>query len=153
MHQPNEPKEPTASRCPSAQGALPCCAPLAVPYVPFQQDAVPKYGKHEALAQGTLFPGLNLPLHLAVQGRPVPKTPLSELQMLSFVLTELGLYLDTHPKDQEAFRLFQQYAALYQEGRMRYEEQYGPLRQVSAAEDDHYTWLHDPWPWNYAEEG
>ena len=146
-----EPEQFTA-RCPSGQGQLPRCAPLAVPYVPFQQEGEPKYGKNEALAQGPLFPGLNLPLHVAAQGRSVPKTPLSELQVLGFVLTELGLYLDTHPKDQEAFRLFQQYAALYQEGRMRYEEQYGPLQQINAAADDHYTWLHGPWPWNHAEE-
>lgn len=145
-------QESTKRCCPDGQGKLPSCGPLAVPYVPFQQEGEPKYGRQEALAQGTLFPGLNLPFHLAAQGRPVPQTPLSELQALNFILVELGLYLDTHPNDQEAFRLFQQYAALYQEGRVRYEEQYGPLRQISAAADDRYTWLDDPWPWNNTEE-
>lgn len=139
--------------CPAGQGSMPSCAPLAVPYVPFQQEGEAKYSKSEALAQGTLFPGLNLPFHLNVKGEPVPKTPLSELQALNFVVIELGLYLDTHQNDKEAFRLFQQYAALAKEGRIRYEEQYGPLQQSSATMDDHYTWLHDPWPWNYQEEG
>lgn len=148
----NQQPEQNTPGCPNGQGTLPCCAPLAVPYVPFQQEGEPKYGKTDALAQGTLFPGLNLPLQLAVQGKPVPQSPLSELQALHFVLTELGLYLDTHQKDQEAFRLFQKYAALYQEGKMRYEEKHGPLCQISAAADDHYTWLHDPWPWNHPEE-
>ncbi len=137
--------------CPEGCGTLPECAPLSVPFVPFQQEGEKKYGKTDALAQGTLFPGLNLPFHLQVKGEPVPKTPLSELQALSFVLTELGLYLDTHPEDKEAFQLFQKYAALEKEGRIRYEEQYGPLQQVSAAMDDHYTWICDPWPWNFKE--
>ena len=102
--------------CPEGCGTLPECAPLSVPFVPFQQEGEKKYGKTDALAQGTLFPGLNLPFHLQVKGEPVPKTPLSELQALSFVLTELGLYLDTHPEDKEAFQLFQKYAALEKEG-------------------------------------
>lgn len=138
-------------KCAEGFGALPGCAPLAVPFVPFQQEGASQYGRSEALAQGTLFPGLNLPFHLEVKGEPVPKTPLSELQALCFVLAELGLYLDTHPEDQEAFQLFQKYAALEKEGRIRYEEQYGPLQQTSAAMDDHYTWVHDPWPWNNRE--
>lgn len=148
----NQQPEQNTPSCPNGQGKLPSCAPLAVPYVPFQQEGEPKYGKADALAQGTLFPGLNLPLHLAVEGKPIQQTPLSELQSLHFVLSELGLYLDTHPKDKEAFRMFQQYAALYREGELRYEEKYGPLSQLSAAADDHYTWLHDPWPWNRTEE-
>ena len=142
----------TQRKCPEANGTLPGCAPLAVPYVPFQQEGEKRYSKTEALAQGTLFPGLNLPFHLQVKGEPVPKTPLSERQALGFVLTELGLYLDTHPDDAEAFQLFQKYAALEKEGRIRYEEQCGPLQQTSAAMDDRYTWTGNPWPWNFSEE-
>lgn len=148
----NQQPEQNTPNCPNRQGCLPCCAPLAVPYVPFQQEKEPKYERAQALAQGTLFPGLNLPFQRAVEGKPVEKTPLTELQALQFVLHELGLYLDTHPQDREAFQLFQKYAALYQEGAARYEEQYGPLYQISAAADDRYTWLCDPWPWNFKEE-
>lgn len=139
--------------CPAGNGYMPSCAPLAVPYVPFQQEGEKKYDKSEALAQGTIFPGLNLPFHLQVKGKEVAKTPLSELQALSFVVIELGLYLDTHQDDQEAFQLFQKYAAMEKAARMRYEEQCGPLQQISAALDDRYTWLDDPWPWNCQEEG
>ena len=84
---------------------MPDCAPLAVPYVPFQQTNASKYSSQEALSQGTLFPGLNLPFHLKTVGTAVPKTPLTELQALCFVVHELGLYLDTHQDDQEAFAL------------------------------------------------
>ena len=58
----------TASNCPDRCGTMPACAPLAVPYVPFQQDAPQKYSQSDALSNGTLFPGLNLPFHLKVDG-------------------------------------------------------------------------------------
>jgi spore coat protein JB len=79
--------------------------------------------------------------------------PLAELQALEFVVLELGLYLDTHQGDQEAFELFQQYAALEKEGRARYEAMYGPLTQAATAAGESYTWLKDPWPWNFQEGG
>ena len=34
---------------------MPSCAPLAVPYVPFQQQGSQKYSQADALANGTLF--------------------------------------------------------------------------------------------------
>ena len=55
---------PIPERCPDGSGTLPECAPLAVPYVPFQQTGSKRYTQQEALNNGTLFPGLNLPFHL-----------------------------------------------------------------------------------------
>lgn len=162
MYPEKEPqKKPIQSTCPISgptacldwQGTLSSCAPLAVPFVPFQQTGSEVYTQNEALAQGTLFPGLNLPFHLKVNGEPVPMTPLTELQALEFVLVELGLYLDTHKDDQEAFALFQQYAALEQEGRKAYEAKYGPLTQNAAAANKKYNWIHGPWPWEVMSGG
>lgn len=98
-----------AARTPTAQCRP--CAGLAVPYVPFQQNGSKKYSQSEALSNGTLFPGLNLPFHLKTEGSALPSNPLVELQALEFVVLELGTYLDTHPDDMEAFDLFKQYAA------------------------------------------
>ena len=140
---------PCGDKC----GPLPSCAPLAVPYVPFQQEGAQRYGQNEALANGTLFPGLNLPFHLKAESSPVPDTPLSELQALEFVIAELGLYLDTHQNDTEAFQLYQQYVKLAKEGRKRYEAMHGPVKQIGAARDNCYTWLNDPWPWEYKKNG
>ena len=134
-------------------GTLPPCAPLAVPYVPFQQKGAPKYNKEQALNSGTLFPGLDLPFHLKENAVNVENGPLAELQALEFVVNELGLYLDTHCDDAEAFALFQEYVALEREGRKRYEAMYGPVTQSAAANDSCYTWLNDPWPWEYRKEG
>ena len=92
--------------CPDRYGTLPSCAGLSVPYVPFQQEGSQKYSQSDALSNGTLFPGLNLPFRLKVEGSTVPVGPLAELQALEFVVAELGMYLDTHPSDQEALRRY-----------------------------------------------
>ena len=137
--------------CSDSHGTLPSCAGLAVPYVPFQQDDPQKYNQTEALSNGTLFPGLNLPFHLKVEGSELPSSPLAELQALEFVVLELGIYLDTHPDDTEAFALFKQYAAMEKAARAAYEARFGPLMKSSAASGDRYRWLQDPWPWNYQQ--
>lgn len=134
--------------CPDNYGTQPACASLSVPYVPFQQTNSNKYDKTEALSQGTLFPGLNLPFHLKSDGSELQNTPLSELQALEFVVLELGTYLDTHPDDMEAFELFQEYVELSKEAKATYEKKYGPLTRQGSSSFSTYRWLQDPWPWN-----
>lgn len=139
--------------CGDARGTMPACAPLAVPYVPFQQAGSKRYSHQDALNNGTLFPGLNLPFHVKEDARNVVNSPLAELQALGFVLDELGLYLDTHQGDEEAFLLFKQCVDLEREGRAQYESMHGPLTRGAAAGDKTYTWLKEPWPWNFQEGG
>ena len=130
--------------CPDNYGTMPSCAGLAVPYVPFQQTGSKQYSQNDALSNGTLFPGLNLPFHLKVEGSTLPSTPLVELQALEFVL-------DTHPDDTEAFELFKQYSAMEQSAKAAYEAKFGPITKTSAAAGSSYRWLQDPWPWNYGQ--
>ena len=102
----------------------------------------------QALQQGTLFPGLDLPFHKELKSRfPAANTALSELMALDFAIDELGLYLVTHAEDQEVLALYWEYIRLAQEGRARYEAQYGPLTQTTVTEGG-YRWLKDPWPWD-----
>ena len=140
--------------CGDACGTLPECAPLAVPYVPFQQTGSRRYSQQDALNNGTLFPGLNLPFHVKAEARNVVNGPLAELQALEFVLVELALYLATHQGDAEAFELYRQYACLEKEGREKYEAAFGPLYRSSTAMAKSWgAWIQDPWPWNYQEGG
>ena len=139
----------TIRPCGDNCGTMPSCAPLSVPYVPFQQEGSQKYDQANALANGTLFPGLNLPFHLKVDAAALPDDHSTQLQALLFVVTELGMYLDTHQDDAEAFQLFKQYTALAREAKERYEEMHGPLTQLSAGQDATYRWLDDPWPWEF----
>lgn len=145
--------EPVTRHCADGSGDLPSCAPLAVPYVPFQQADPEQYTQVDALANGTLFPGLNLPFHIKTTPSSLSESAILELQALDFVLDELGLYLDTHRDDREAFQLYRQYSRLAQEGRQRYEASFGPLTKLAAAQPERYEWLCDPWPWEFQQEG
>ena len=117
--------------CEAGQGTLPGCAALAFPYIPMQSNNPTRYSRTEALQTGTLFPGLDLPFKAAIQARTkLPNTALVELMALDFAVTELNLYLDTHPQ-----------------GREKYTAKYGPLDSAELVLEDGYTWLNDPWPW------
>ncbi len=137
--------------CSENQGTMPSCAGLAVPYVPFQQNNPKKYAQNDALSNGTLFPNLNLPFYRMVEGSSLPAGPMTDLQALEFVVLELGTYLDTHPDDSEAFTLFKQFVAMERSARTNYEEKFGPLTREATASGNSYTWLKDPWPWNYEQ--
>ena len=140
--------------CGVMDGTLPGkCASMAFPYVPMQGMNAERYDQAQALAAGTLFPGLNMPFFRAVKSKMnCDNNALCELMALGFALNELGLYLDTHKDDKEALALYVNYANLAKEGRRRYEAAYGPLRQ-SAVTEAGYTRLNDPWPWEMQEGG
>ena len=134
--------------CGDRQGALPVCGSLAFPYISMQGQEKSRYTQAEALSNGTLFPDLNLPFKLKVDGSSLPDSALVELQALEFVILELGIYLDTHPGDSEAFGLFQQYTALEKAARAAYEQKHGPLTKEAVAAGERYAWLDGPWPWS-----
>ena len=133
-----------------AKGRLPEMAPLANPYVPFQLENPPKYEARKGLVRGTLFPGLDLPFMGMVNQKELPVTPKSELQVLGFAIQELALYLDTHPEDREALELYRSYQNLYHKGMMTYSEKCGPLNHATPVDDKEYSWMNDPWPWEFA---
>ncbi len=130
-------------------GSLPgAFAPLALSYVPMQDIAAPNYEAPEALARGTLFPGLDLPF-MNIVNEKAPDTPMAELMAIDFVTDELELYLDTHADDREAFALYQSILALRKEAWERYVERYGAITQCDQLGRESYTWLRDPWPWEF----
>ena len=147
--------EPMPEKHDYRMGILPERAYLANPYVPVQKNNPPTYPARQGVVRGTLFPGLDLPYQGMVNSGTLSETHMHELQALGFALVELGEYLDTHPNDVEAFSLFRSYADLYQKGRQEYERMHGPLTQKGSAVQGSYTWLNDPWPWDFAanEEG
>jgi len=137
----------TSSECGYKKGALPSCAPLAVTHVPRQKEAMPQYEPAKALARGTLFPGLDLPLGNIANG-PVAECPLTELMAIDFAAHDLSLYLDTHAEDKEAFEAYKDLLNLAKEGRAKYVRQNGPLMHRDLKDMERYTWLGNPWPWD-----
>ena len=94
-------------------------------------------------------PPFNLPFMNVVNKGKLTGTPLGELMALDFVIKELNLYLDTHKDDEEAFQTLQSTLALYEEGRTRYVKKYGPITIRDLKHADCFSWLCDPWPWDY----
>ena len=132
------------------EGRLPAMAPLANPYVPFQQENPPKYEARKGLVRGTLFPGLDLPFMGMVNKQEKPVTPLTELQTLALAIQELALYLDTHREDAEALELYRAYQKMYHHCMEEYAKEHGPLNHRAPMEGP-YRWLDDPWPWEYCK--
>lgn len=129
-------------------GSLPERFPLATALTPMQESALPYYEGSRALARGTLFPGLDLPF-MGIVNPDRPSTPATELMTIDFVAHELGLYLDTHADDKDAFDLLQTMLALCKEARRRYRDIYGPVAFSDMLSEESYTWMNDPWPWDY----
>ena len=127
-----------ANGCPQNQGSLPGgCGALAFPFVAMQQQDPPRYDQREALQQGTLFPGLDLPFHKELRSRfPAANNALSELMALDFAIDELGLYLVTHADDQEVLNLYWKYIALAKEGRARYQEHVAAMMTLAGESEE-----------------
>lgn len=132
-------------------GRLPASAPLANTFIPFQLENPPRYEARKGLIRGTLFPGLDLPFMGMVNQKEKQITPLSELQALGFAVQELALYLDTHRDDHEALELYREYQKMYEHCREEYQKKHGPLNHSQRIDDKEYTWLKDPWPWEYCK--
>lgn len=133
------------------EGILPASAPLANPYVPFQRENPPRYDARKGIIRGTMHPGLDLPFMGMVNNRPLPETQLSELQALGFALHDLALYLDTHRDDKEALEVYRAYQEIYHKGMMDYNADCMPLAHGMPNANKDYSWLNDPWPWEYAK--
>jgi len=142
-----------SSGCDYKNGKLKKCAPLAASYIPMQQENPPMYSNNDGLTRGTLFPGLDLPfMNITNKSNPCAGTPLGELMALSFAVKELNLYLDTHPEDGEAFEVFKSLSQLLKAGKATYSATCGPIDVESVSNSNSYTWLNDPWPWEYVEK-
>jgi spore coat protein JB len=72
---------------------------------------------------------------------------------LGFVIKELNLYLDTHPNDKEALDMLQSLNKLMQEGQERFVRLFGPQTIMDITSGNDYTWIDDPWPWEYTDKG
>lgn len=84
----------TQPACGEGSGQLPACGALAFPYVAMQGTDPVRYDDQEALRQGTLFPGLDLPFHKELRSRfPQVDGPLLELMALDFATPDGNLSL------------------------------------------------------------
>ena len=147
--QPENNSAKSCGSCGDKNGMLPAdgCGSLAFPYVAAQSCTGKRYGNTEALQQGTLFPGLDLPLKKTGKTGGLSNSALNMLMAMDFSVDDLGLYLTTHSDDKEALALYWSYIRAAREAREKYEKANGPLCQTDITEGS-YAWLNDPWPWD-----
>lgn len=73
---------------------------------------------------------------------------LYQLLQYKFALTDLNLYLDTHPNDQEMIAVFKKYLTIEKQIKERYEGMYGPLTVYDINPNTtNWIWKNSPWPW------
>ena len=73
---------------------------------------------------------------------------LQEINILSFTLIEITLFLDTHPCNQDAMRHFDYYNRIKKEKCSEYSKLYGPLTlNESKGKTQEFQWTMQPWPW------
>ena len=70
---------------------------------------------------------------------------MEKIKCLNFAITELGLYLDTHPEDEKALCLHRKYCKEYRDITDKYQKVYGPLSIKFPC--NKWRWLEEPWPW------
>ncbi len=78
---------------------------------------------------------------------------LKRLQVCDFVLTEMGLFLDTHPNHRAALEYFNKYLQMKKEVELEYTKNYGPIQFTDNNNADTWNWIENPWPWENTNEG
>lgn len=137
----------------------PTLAMISVPIQPW----TPPYDFDRALKIGTIFPDLNKPVFCGDDIAPPSGCPDSEaksdspacllrqINEASFALTDLSLYLDTHPECDSAICLYQQTMKKRKELLSAFAKNYFPLNQdcidESHCDGKQFCWTLGPAPW------
>lgn len=70
---------------------------------------------------------------------------LKQIQEYEFAITDLSLYLDTHPNDEKALFLYRRYCIEAKDLKDKYQKMYGPLTINCPC--NKWKWRDEPWPW------
>lgn len=81
--------------------------------------------------------------------KPNRKEMLHRINVVSFAVDDVKLFLDTHPCDPEALAFFDKYSKMRNEALREFAECFGPLTIDTAALSpcDRWSWINEPWPW------
>lgn len=75
---------------------------------------------------------------------------LNDIGVVGFVLTDLILYLDTHPTDKEAMEYFNHYNKIQNQLMREFSMKYYPLTCNMAESNKLWRWGAAPLPWEGA---
>ena len=68
---------------------------------------------------------------------------------LEFAITDLNLFLDTHPNEEEALKTFTTLAAALKSYKHDYVQKYGPISVTDSSDEAPFEWVSEKhkWPW------
>lgn len=69
------------------------------------------------------------------------------INIVSFVVTDMTLYLDSHPQDIKAQEVFQKYLGMRKSALKTFAQKYGPLVVDCADMGNNWVWCDMPLPW------
>ncbi len=98
----------------------------------------------------TNCPGENV--RSGMENKPTNSTQsemMKQIMHTEFALTDLNLFLDTHPDCKEALELFTKLAATLKSLKADYETKFGPLYAWSSRKETPFQWVEQgtKWPW------
>lgn len=75
-----------------------------------------------------------------------------KIKELTFATVDLNLYLDIHPKCQQAVMDYNCFTEELTKVRRLYEAKYGPLTNFGHSPSQYpWAWINEPWPWESGE--
>ncbi len=69
------------------------------------------------------------------------------IDVVSFAVDDVKLFLDTHPEDKDALEFFDNYNKARNRAVSEYSASFGPLTIAEASCDKEFRWAMQPWPW------
>ncbi len=72
---------------------------------------------------------------------------LKKIGTYKFAITDLNLFLNTHPNDTDTLMKVRAYEAEVAPLVKEYEERFGPLTKSDNTANT-WSWVCDPWPWD-----
>ncbi len=83
-----------------------------------------------------------------LQNNGTRQSLMKRVQMYEFALVEAGLFLDTHPNDQQALQYHSKYSKLLQDAKAEYVKRFGELEPQAPEGATRWDWVDNPWPWD-----
>lgn len=73
---------------------------------------------------------------------------LYNIQMYTFALKDLTLYLDVNNEDKKMLKKFKEYSTELDKLKNKYNSKYGPLCAFESDNINKWEWIDNPWPWD-----
>lgn len=70
---------------------------------------------------------------------------MNKLMAYKFAINDMSLFLNTHPHNEKALKLHNEYVCELDKIKKQYENEFGPL--TFETEMDSWKWVSDSWPW------